>query len=97
MIRNKEEIINMLSEKFGEDNSDESLALFEDISDTFDDLKTQASESINWKQKYIDNDKEWRDKYRERFMTGDSEKDEEFFEDEPEPKKYTFESLFEKG
>ena len=71
--------------------------MFEDISDTFDDLKTQASESINWKQKYIDNDKEWRDKYRERFMTGDSEKDEEFFEDESEPKKYTFESLFEKG
>ena len=97
MIRNKEEIINMLSEKFGEDNSDESLALFEDISDTFDDLKTQASESINWKQKYIDNDKEWRDKYRERFMTGDSEKDEEFFFFFSEPKKYTFESLFEKG
>lgn len=97
MVRTKDEIISMLSAKIGEDNSDETLSLFEDITDTFDDYQSKTQDATNWKQKYEDNDNEWRAKYKERFMSGGSEKDDEFKEEDEDQKEYTFESLFQKG
>ena len=52
----------MIRDKTGD--SDEDLALIEDVSDTL----TSLSESENWKEKYETNDAEWRTKYRERFL-----------------------------
>lgn len=86
----------MISQRIGEDNSDEAISLLEDISDTLNDYDARTKDATDWKKRYEDNDKEWRDKYKERFMSGDSNEEEDDFE-EPEPKKYTFESLFEKG
>jgi len=97
MIRSKDELITMLSQKIGEDNSDESISLLEDISDTLDDYATKTADTTNWKQKYEDNDKEWRDRYKERFMSGSPEEIDDKIDDEPEERKYTFDELFTKG
>lgn len=98
MIKSKDELISMISERIGEDNSDEAISLLEDVSDTLADFETRTADTTNWKQKYEENDKEWRDKYKERFMSGtpaDAVEDEP--DDDPEPKKYSFDELFTKG
>lgn len=96
MIRNKEELISMISQQIGEDNSDEAIALLEDVTDTFNDYELKTKDNTDWKTRYEENDAEWRNKYKERFMSGSTEIDDEVIP-EPEEKKYTFESLFERG
>ena len=97
MIKSKDEIISMISQRIGEDNSDEAIGLLEDITDTLNDYETKTTDSTNWKQKYEDNDKEWRERYKERFMSGSSDDIEDEIEDEPTERKYTFDELFTKG
>ena len=84
-IRTTEELLNMIRDKTGD--SDEDLALIEDVSDTL----TSLSESENWKEKYETNDAEWRKKYRERFFNNETEDD--TTEDEQNVKK-TYDDLF---
>lgn len=58
----------------GEDTSDEALTLLEDITDTINDLDTKAKgDGTDWKLKYEENDKQWRDKYRDRFFNGNKD------------------------
>lgn len=100
MIRTKDEILASIRTKIGDDTSDEAIALVEDINDSFDDLSTRVAEAGDWKEKYEQNDAEWRKKYTERFfepsgedpmqkVLGDLDKE------EPEaPKRLTFDDLF---
>ena len=97
MIKTKDEIINMISARIGEDNSDEAIGLLEDITDTLNDYETRTADSTNWKEKYETNDEEWRNKYKVRFMSGDSSQDEKIIEEEEKPKRYAFEDLFKEG
>lgn len=96
-VRTREEILNSVRSHFGEDTSDEALALVEDITDTITDFENKAkTDGTYWKQKYEDNDAGWRKKYRDRFFSGGSDDD----EDAPEPtkkKNYSFENLFKEG
>lgn len=96
-IRTREEILNSVRSHFGDDTSDETLALVEDITDTITDFENKAKNNgTDWEQKYKDNDAAWRKKYRDRFFSGDSSDD----DDEPEPpnkKNYSFENLFKEG
>ena len=96
MISNKEAIINRLKEKFGEDTSDDTLSIFEDLSDTFDDYETRTKDSTDWEKKYKDNDEEWRKKYRDRFLNPEKAKelDDEINKDNQPPRKLKFEDLF---
>lgn len=48
-------------------DTDEDLKNIEDFTDTYDDL-TSKTDTENWKQKYEDNDAEWRKKYKDRFF-----------------------------
>ena len=48
-------------------DTDEDLKNIEDIMDTFDAL-LEKTDTENWKQKYEDNDAEWRKKYKDRFF-----------------------------
>lgn len=48
-------------------DTDEDLKNIEDIMDTFTAL-LEKTETENWKQKYEDNDAEWRKKYKDRFF-----------------------------
>lgn len=98
-IRSKDEILEQIQVRFGEDTSDETISFLEDVTDTFTDLETRASgDGVDWKAKYEENDNEWRQKYRDRFFSpevndneGDAVVDTNLDDSEP-PK--TFDDLF---
>ena len=98
MVRTKDEILASIHSKIGEDNSDEAIALVEDINDTFEDLSTKASSTVDWEKKYNELDADWRKKYTERFFTPSSDVDpiaEELKKEVPDEKKVlTYEDLF---
>lgn len=87
----KDELLEKVRTYVGDRTDDETLAIIEDISDSFD-----SSDADEWKQKYKENDKMWRDKYILRFF----EKNEEEIGDPTDEKDYeekeykTFEDLF---
>lgn len=103
MVRSKEEILASIRTKIGDDTSDEAIALVEDINDSFDDLSTRLTEAGDWKAKYEENDKAWRDKYTERFFTPsddnpiDSVVSETVKEVPDDSKTYKYEDLFSVG
>lgn len=68
-VKTKAEIMEKIKAKFGEDNADDTISLLEDLSDTLD----TTNDSVNWKQKYEDNDKQWREKYTSRFYDSPTE------------------------
>lgn len=72
-VRSREEILEKFNTLVGEDSSDETISLLEDITDTLTDYETRINENGNWKEKYEENDKEWRNKYKERFFSSDPE------------------------
>lgn len=87
-VRTKEELLEAVRAVIGEGVDDKSLSILEDVSDTMDIL----SGAEDWKKKYEDNDREWREKYRQRFFEAKEEKQEP---EEPEHKKpMRFEDLF---
>lgn len=98
MVRSKDEILASIHTRIGEDNSDEAIALVEDINDTFDDLSTKASSTVDWEKKYNELDADWRKKYTERFFTPSSDVDpiaEELEKEAPDVKKVlTYDDLF---
>lgn len=101
-VRTLEEITKALSEKLGEDTSDEAISLLEDVTDTLNDFNTRVTESGNWKQRYEENDAEWRQKYRNRFMGKvDENADDKLIppddHDDTPKEKLTFDSLFKEG
>lgn len=72
---------------------DESLALLDDVKDTFDSY----TDSEDWKKKYEDLDNEWRTKYKERFTSGSQEREEEkeIEEEKDKTEKTSYDDLFE--
>ena len=83
-VISKEDLLRRISERIGDDNSDEALSLLEDVSDTIKDFEERVSE--DWKTKYEENDAKWRKKYRERFENGEPDIEEN--EDTIEVKTY---------
>lgn len=74
--------------------SDESISLLEDLSDTFEDLSSQVLQAGDYKKKYEENDAEWRKRYRDRFFSAVEETTIKEDEKDDEVEKKTFESLF---
>lgn len=97
-VRTKEELLELVKTRIGEDNSDEALAFIEDITDTLSDL--EAKSTTDWEEKYNSLDNEWRERYKARFFSAPVDvKEDDFVDDvndvEDETKDLTFESLFE--
>ena len=88
MIKSKEELIEEIRGVVGDDTSDNVIALIENVSDTITELETTDGEE--WKQKFEENDKMWREKYISRFTEGTTEPTADDEENEK-----TFEDLFE--
>lgn len=95
-VVNKDTIMERLRENFNDNDSDDVLGLLEDVTDTLNDYQSRLEENGNWKERYEQNDREWRQKYKDRFFNNDPEPD-----PEPEPDKdpeqatpTTFEELF---
>lgn len=90
----KDELIEKVKKYVGDRTDDETIEIIEDITDSID-----SSDADEWKKKYEENDKMWRDKYVSRFF---DKKDEDLetpteHEEEEEEKEYnSYEDLFEK-
>lgn len=95
-VRSREEILNSIRERVGEQNDDETIAFIEDVTDTFTDLETRAKGDVeDWKTKYEENDASWRKRYTERFFSGEPNDPDPDPDTDPEPEeKLTYESLF---
>lgn len=95
-IVSKEDLIKRLSEKFGDDNSDEVIRLTEDLSDTLNDFDSRINDTEDWKTKFEENDNMWRKKYKDRFLESSDRNDNESHEqDDEENTNVTFNDLFE--
>lgn len=97
-VKTKDELLDSIKTLLADDASDESIALLEDISDTFDEQKTKT-DAEDWKKKYEENDREWRQKYRDRFFSTGSEDvpQPKGLEPEPDNSPKKFEDLFKEG
>jgi phosphoglycolate phosphatase-like HAD superfamily hydrolase len=87
-VRTTDEILETIKTRVGDSTEDADLEFLEDVTDTLSDLINKSEGQEDWKTKYEENDKQWREKYRDRFF----EKKEELEEIKEEPK--TFEDLF---
>ena len=101
-VISKDELLQAISNRIGDDTSDEALALLEDVSDTLTDFDARLNDDTDWKQKYEENDKQWREKYRDRFKEGSSndgnDNQNNFSEKDDKDNKiksYKYEDLFE--
>lgn len=88
----KDELIEKVKKYVGDRTDDETIEIIEDITDSID-----SSDADEWKKKYEENDKMWRDKYVSRFFDKKDEDLETPTEHEEEEKEYnSYEDLFEK-
>lgn len=87
----KNELIEKVKKYVGDRTDDETIEIIEDISDSID-----SSDADEWKQKFEENDKMWRDKYISRFLEKKEDELDTSTEHEEEEKEYnSFEDLFE--
>lgn len=94
-VKTMEEILESLRGRFGDEPTDDDIAMLEDITDTFTDFEEKTSDITNWKNKYEENDKAWKKKYSDRFFSKDDGKvypvGQEDLDDKPMK---TFDDLF---
>lgn len=87
----KDELIEKVRKYVGDRKDDDTIEIIEDISDSID-----SSEADEWKKKYQENDKMWRDKYISRFVEKKEDEPDTPTEHDEEEKEYnSFEDLFE--
>lgn len=91
-VRTREELLEAIKARIGDATDDETLGFVEDVTDTLNDFETRSKDSTDWEQKYNDNDKQWREKYRARFFNNSTEEEDEIEEQQDKPK--TFADLF---
>lgn len=93
-ILTKEQLIEKVKTIIGDSTDDNVLSFMEDFNDT-----VNSFDSENWKQRYEENDKAWRQRYKDRFFgkkTEEEDKMDDISDDTP-PEQLTFEKLFNKG
>lgn len=91
-VLSKDELIEKVRQYVGDRKDDETIEILEDISDSID-----SSDADEWKQKYEENDKMWRDRYISRFVEKKEDELDTPTEHDEEEKEYnSFEDLFEK-
>lgn len=87
----KDELIEKVRKYVGDRNDDETIEIIEDISDSID-----SSDADEWKKKYEENDKMWRDKYISRFFEKKEDEPDTPTEPDEEEKEFkSFDDLFE--
>ena len=95
--RSKDELLAALRGVLGDNQTDEAIALIEDVTDTFD------APAEDWEQKYKDNDAAWRKKYTDRFFSsgdvdqGSGSNTETVINSDEEQKPLTYDDLFKEG
>ena len=95
-VLKKEELMLAVQNIIGDRSDDEALNFITDITDTFNSLENNFSEANSWKSKYEENDKAWREKYRDRFFTGDKTEETPSHNDGELQEDITIDDLFKK-
>ena len=90
----KDDLISRLTAFIGEEQNDDAISLMEDVSDTLGDYESKINDTTDWKQKYEENDKAWRNKYVTRFTQGVISEDPEEEEEEEKTPPRTYNELF---
>lgn len=88
-IKSYDELMDSLKEILKDNTSDEALSFIEDMNDT---LKENSGE--DWKARYEENDRQWREKYKARFFDGKKEDETAVTEEEEVEKPLRYEDLF---
>lgn len=70
MKRTPAELLETVKKFIGDRTDDEALNLIEDVKDSY----ATETDGEDWKKKYEDNDKAWREKYKARFFEATEEK-----------------------
>lgn len=97
-IKTKEELLTSFKNALGDNTDDATLSLFEDFADTYDDLSSKANpDGKDWKAEAEKIDKEWRQKYHDRFFNPVQNEPDPLDAGSPDPKPLRFEDLFSKG
>lgn len=84
-VLTKDEYFSRISDIVGADTSDSAIKFVEDLTDTYNDMERRViGDGEDWKKKYDELDKAWRERYRRRFFkpstileTGEDEDDKE--------------------
>lgn len=91
VVKMKQETKDALLAFIGDRTDDEAISVLEVINDD------GIEDGEDWHQKYIDNDKEWRERYTARFKEGGAPQPTQSPEPEPDPedemKKLTIDSV----
>lgn len=95
-VRKREELLEALKPFMGETPSDQAIALLEDVTDTLSDYESRVEDTTDWKTKFEENDKQWKDRYQNRFFNKEAEQDAEIMEQSQRPVKREFSDLFSK-
>lgn len=99
-ILNRDEYFERISTIIGDRNDDDSVAFVEDFTDTYNDLANRATgDGIDWKEKYNELDKSWKERYKNRFFSGNGGNPNVGYpneEQEEEKKEITIDDLFTK-
>ena len=70
-VLNRDEFFSRVNERIGTDSSEEAISFIEDMADTYNHLESVANgDGVDWKAKYDELDKSWKEKYRHRFFSG---------------------------
>ena len=70
-VLSREEFLNQIHTRIGDDNSDESIKFLEDMTDTYNALEEKINDNgEDWKHKYELNDAMWKKRYQNRFFSG---------------------------
>ena len=95
-VKTKDEIMEAVKKRIGDDTSDEAISLLEDVTDTFTDYETKVADKTDWKTKYDELDASWRKKYMDRFSgkTGKKAKKEQEEQIKDDGESRTFDELF---
>lgn len=75
MVLTKDDFMKLVKERVGEDSSEQALKFIEDMTDTFNDLENKAKTENKktdeeWQKELDEQDKAWRERYKERFFSG---------------------------
>lgn len=94
-VKSRDEILNEIKVRIGEQTDDETIAFLENVSDTLSDLETKAKgDGTDWKTKYEENDAEWRKRYTDRFYVSDPDTNPDPTPNHEPEKPKTFDELF---
>lgn len=68
-ILSRDALFERLQTLIGDKTDDDTLTFLEDVKDTVDDYeKKGGTDTENWKEKFAENEKMWREKYRDTFF-----------------------------